>query len=88
MEQGLVNSKAELAQREGLTRARMTQILNLLKLPPEIQKYLKSINTEYQTRFFTEKKLRKIATIKDPKTQLKKFEELKTFEKGRVRFQG
>ncbi|MCK6529725.1 hypothetical protein L6R50_19940 [Myxococcota bacterium] len=29
-------SRAEIARREGLTRARVTQIMNLLRLPPEV----------------------------------------------------
>jgi hypothetical protein len=76
LEQGVVNSKAQLAKKEGITRARITQILNLLKLAPEIQSYLLSL-TDAQAEYFTEKKLRPITQIKDHKTQLKKFHRAK-----------
>jgi hypothetical protein len=77
IKQGVVNNQAELAKREGLTRTRMTQILNLLKLAPEIQKYLKDLKDETEIRFFTERRLRQIVRIKAYKTQMKKFQELK-----------
>jgi hypothetical protein len=72
----VVNNKAELAKKEGITRARVTQILNLLKLASEIQDYLSSLTEESILRYFTERRLRRIATEKDHKSQIKKFEEL------------
>ena len=35
---------SELAKEEGITRARMTQIMNLLKLAPEIREYIRNLN--------------------------------------------
>ena len=43
-------SKAELARAEGISRARMTQILNLRKLSPEIKDYLNRLNDEKEIR--------------------------------------
>jgi hypothetical protein len=60
-----------------VTRARITQILNLLKLAPEIQEYLINMKNEAEIRFFTERRLRQIVRIKAHKTQMKKFQELK-----------
>lgn len=37
---GIVNSMCEIARKESLTRARVTQIMNLLKLPAEMQVFL------------------------------------------------
>jgi hypothetical protein len=62
LQRGVVNSKAELARKEGIPRARITQILNLLNLTVEIQEYLATVKGE---AFFTERRLRRIALIKD-----------------------
>jgi len=35
-----VSKQAEIARREGLTRARVTQVLDLLRLAPEIQEHI------------------------------------------------
>ena len=40
LDSGVFGSKAELARRYGWSRARVTQIMNLLKLPEEIQAVL------------------------------------------------
>lgn len=73
-----VKNKTELAQKEKTSKARITQILNLLKLAPEIQEYLKNLTDEKQLRFFTEKRLRPITQIKDHEAQLRKFTGLKS----------
>ena len=51
--------------------------MNLLKLAPEIQDYLKKLSNPSLLRFFNEKRLRPIASIKNKKAQLEKFQELK-----------
>ena len=44
---GVTKNKAEIARIMGVSRARVTQLLSLLKkLPQEIQDYLNSINDE------------------------------------------
>ena len=72
-----VKSQAELARRAGVNRARITQIMNLLKLAPEIQDYLKNLTDPLQIQYFSEKRLRLIAKTKDQQEQIRKFEELK-----------
>ena len=74
---GKVKSQAEMARQEGITKARLTQIMNLLKLAPRIKEYLKNLNDPALLRYFNEKRLRPIASIKDKQNQLEKFEELK-----------
>ncbi len=51
--------------------------MDLLKLASEIQEYLKDLSNPSLLRFFNAKRLRPIASIKDKRTQLEKFEELK-----------
>ena len=46
LESGDVTSRAELARQEGLTRARVTQILNLLRLAPDVQAAVRSLPRE------------------------------------------
>ena len=60
-----VKSKAELALKTGVNRARTTQIMNLLKLAPEIQNYLKNLIDPLQIQYFIEKRLRPITKTKD-----------------------
>lgn len=56
---GVVNNQADLAKRYGMSRARVTQYLNLLKLPDEIINFLKTNkDKESVLRYFTERRIR------------------------------
>ena len=83
-EDNRVNSQAALARKLGLSKARLTQIMNLLKLAPEIRSYIKKLDDLELLNYFNEKRLRPIAGIEDKQTQLEKFEELKL----KIRFCG
>lgn len=76
LEQGLVSSRAELARKEGVSRARITQILYLLRLHPEIREYLTSLTDQNMIRHFGVEKVRKIARM-EREGQPKEFEKLK-----------
>ena len=76
LDRGAVKSKAELARKEGLSRARVTQILNLLNLAPEIRNYLMTIEDEKDCKILTERRLREIAKMKDNLKQIRMFREL------------
>ena len=51
-------SKAELARRMNLSRARITQIINLLKLSPEVIEMIKEIADRLKKPVITERRLR------------------------------
>ena len=69
-------SKAQAGERFGVSRARVCQMLNLLDLDYTIQKYLLSIENIKEHNYFTERRLRQVAIIKDNHQQIKKFGEL------------
>jgi hypothetical protein len=76
LETGSVN-KAELARRHGMRRARVTQIINLLKLEPTIKEELLNMS-ETNQRYFTERKLRNVAGLSPARKQILAFEHLKS----------
>jgi hypothetical protein len=55
---GSVRSYSEIAAKEGLTRARVTQIMNLLKLPPEWKAFLAGLDDPKDIRKYYERGLR------------------------------
>ena len=69
-------SRAQVGSRFGVSRVRVCQILGLLDLDESIQKYLLSIEDSKAHNFFTERKLRPIAVIKDRNEQITRFREL------------
>jgi hypothetical protein len=64
MDEGKVKSFNEIAKKEGLTRARVTQIMNLLKLPTDFQKFLLGLNDQAEISKYSERKLRKLINPK------------------------
>ena len=58
LDNGAVSSMSEIARKEGLTRARVTQIMNLMKLPGEMQDFLLGLDDAKQIRIYSERKLR------------------------------
>lgn len=76
LETGSVN-KAELARQHGMSRARVKQIMNLLKLEPTIKEEILNMSRPEQ-RYFTERKLRKIAALSPDRKQILAFEHPKS----------
>lgn len=67
-----------LAKLVGVTRPRMTQIMNLVNLSPDIQTAILTLPTINQSRgFFTERKLRPIAKESDWTIQRAMWKQLK-----------
>ena len=69
-------SKAQVGARFGVSRARVCQMLNLLDLDYTIQKYLLSIENGKEHNYFTERRLKEIAIIKDKSEQMSEFGKL------------
>ena len=73
---GVAKNKAEIARIEGVSRARVTQILNFINLAPEIRNYLNNTADQNDLKTLTERRLRKIAKIKNHQLQIENFQEL------------
>jgi len=73
LDAGEVASQADIARREGLTRARVTQILNLLRLAPEIQERILIMSKNTNLPRIAEHMLRPIVRL-EPHCQLPAFE--------------
>lgn len=69
-------SKLQVAQRFGVTRARVCQMMNLLNLDKRIIEYLLNIKDTKEKNYWTERRLRKIATVKGVDEQIRKFGEI------------
>jgi len=73
LESGGMVSQAEIARREGITRARVTQVMGMLRLAPEIQEHIQSMPETHRRPPVTERTLRPIGTITDYRDQLREF---------------
>jgi len=60
LDSGEVKNQAELARIKGISRARVTQILNLLKLDKSIIDHLEQIGDPMDRKVISIRKLRKI----------------------------
>lgn len=58
---GVVRNYAEIARMTGLTRARMTQILDLTLLAPDVQEHLLLLQGTGERRRFMERSLHRLA---------------------------
>jgi hypothetical protein len=76
LQSGRVRNQAEIARREGITRARVTQVMALLRLAPEIQQHILSMPDAVRRPAITERALRPIAKLEDLADQKAKFQEL------------
>ena len=65
LDTGVVRNKAEIARREGITRARVTQVLGLLWLSPELQEKILTSPDTLLCRHVTERMLRPIGATVD-----------------------
>ncbi len=77
-ESGEAANQAEIARREGITRARVTQVTGMLRLAPEIQRHILSMPNLVRRPAITERALRPIAKIEERQgqEQLAAFSEL------------
>ena len=56
-------AKGELARCNGLTRPRVTQLMNLLELHPLILEYVRHLPMDTPARFVTERQLRRLTML-------------------------
>ena len=59
-----------------MSRARITQVMSLLRLASEIQEQLLRLTAQPAIRFFSENRLRPLTQIEDPTRQLEEFQKL------------
>lgn len=76
-----LNSKSSLnlskiAAREGISRARVTQVMNLLKLPEVIQRELQCLPTPLKIESFSERRLRDLIASGDQDSQVQHWRKL------------
>ena len=71
-----VKTQADLAREMGVSRVRITQVMSLLRLAPEIQEQLLRLSDQPAIRFFSENHLRPLTQIADPARQLAEFRKL------------
>ncbi len=79
-----VVSKSQVAQRFGVSRARVSQVLNLFDLDATILDQLTSIKDVEEHNFFTEHRLRRLAVMAGP-DQVAEFNRLRQESKREVR---
>jgi len=73
---GEVRTQADIADRERITRARVTQVMGMLRLAPEIQEQILSLPDSARRFAVTERILRRIETIPDYRVQLLGYDKL------------
>ena len=76
LESGEVTNQAAIAAREGITRARVTQVMGMLRVSPEIQQHILSMPDMARLPVITERALRPIAQLKKPADQKARLEKL------------
>ena len=76
LESSDATNQADIARREGLSRARVTQIMGMLRLAPEIQEHILSMPNTVRRPAVTERALRQLTKIDRRKEQLAAFAEL------------
>jgi hypothetical protein len=70
---GEVRSQADIADREGVTRAKVTQIMGMLRLAPLIQEKIFTSPGTLHSRPVTEQMLRPVGAIANQHEQLREF---------------
>jgi len=63
LETGEVSSRAELARKLGVSRARVTQLLKLRKMTPEVLKAIEALGDPMPSPIVSERKLRTIVNL-------------------------
>lgn len=75
IESDQIANQAQIAQQEGITRARVTQVMSLLRLNPEIQEAILAMSDSFSRTHVTEHALRPITQF-SAREQVEAFREL------------
>jgi hypothetical protein len=73
---GEVKNAAQVARDHNVTRARVSQVMTLLRLAPEIVEYIDDLDGSEGCLHLTERKVRAIALLEDHDAQRAAFGEL------------
>lgn len=73
IERGIAHDRADVARRLGLTRARVTQLLDLLLLAPDLQARVLALELEASGLPMTERELRSVASASNWREQRLRF---------------
>jgi len=65
LESGEISNQATIARREQITRARVTQVLGMLRLAPEIRQHILSMPDVVRRPAITERALRPVTQLGD-----------------------
>jgi len=76
MESGQIANQGDIARQQGITRARVTQVMGMLRLAPEIRERILSMPDVSHQPLITERILRPIGTFTDFHDQLREFHRL------------
>lgn len=76
LDAGEVENQAAIARREGITRARVTQVIGLLRLAPEIQEQILNLPKSVERTPITERALRPLANIERSDKQITSFKDI------------
>ncbi|MEK6630231.1 MAG: hypothetical protein AABY89_05795 [Acidobacteriota bacterium] len=76
LDAGKIATQADIARREGITRAMVTQVMGMLRLAPEIHQSILAIPATVRRRNITERALRPITQIEDRGQQAELFDAL------------
>jgi hypothetical protein len=74
LDAGEVANQAAIARREGVTRARVTQVLMLVHLAPAIQEYVLNLPKNTSHEGISERRLRPITHAESHHEQISRFE--------------
>jgi hypothetical protein len=70
-----VLTRAQVAAQEGLSHARVTQVMSLLELPVDVQCFLGRLTDPKEIRFFSERRLRRLLGLQNLAAQWRLWEE-------------
>jgi len=73
LESGKIANQADIARREGISRARVTQVMGMLRLAPEIQEQIQSLPDIAGRSPATERMLRPFGAIQGARFLLTAF---------------